>query len=124
MDYQKFRTDNVAPQPPLPPGSWDCQFHVFGDPARYPPRAGSAYVPFPEATIDLALDMHRAVGFAHGVIVQSTVYGTDHRALLDALAKAGPAYRGVAIIDHARGTVRGSRWRPSHNPCEHAPFGR
>ena len=99
MQYQKFRTDNLPPQPALPPGSWDCQFHVFGDPARYPPRSGSAYVPFPEATIDVALEMHRVLGFAHGVIVQSTVYGKDHSALLDALRTAGTCYRGIAIVD-------------------------
>lgn len=39
------------------------------------------------------------LGFAHGVIVQSTVYGKDHSALLDALKAAGPGYRGIAIID-------------------------
>ncbi len=99
MQYQKFRTDNRPPQPALPPGAWDCQFHVFGDPARYPPRPGSAYVPLPEATIDVALEMHRILGIANGVIVQSTAYGKDHSVLLDALQKAGSRYRGIAIVD-------------------------
>jgi len=99
MRYQTFRTDNRPPQPALPPGAWDCQFHVFGDPARYPPRPGSAYVPLPGATIDVALEMHRILGIANGVIVQSTVYGKDHSALLDALQQAGPCYRGIAIVD-------------------------
>lgn len=99
MQYQRFRTDNRPPQPALPPGAWDCQFHVFGDPARYPPRSGKAYVPIPDATIDAALEMHRILGVAHGVIVQSTVYGIDHTALLDALQRAGRCYRGIAIVD-------------------------
>jgi predicted TIM-barrel fold metal-dependent hydrolase len=120
QQYQKFRTDSRPPVPALPPGSWDCQFHVFGDPGRYPPRSGTAYVPFPEATIDAALDMHRVLGFAHGVIVQSTVYGKDHSALLDGLAKAGSGYLGIAIVDDDvsdrelerlhQGGVRGARF--------------
>jgi predicted TIM-barrel fold metal-dependent hydrolase len=97
--FEKFRTDNLAPEPKLPANSCDCQFHVFGDPERYPPRSGAAYVPFPDATIDAALAMHRSLGFARGVLVQPTVYGSDHTALLDGLAKGGTQYRGIAILD-------------------------
>ena len=97
--FKTFRSDNVKPsvQPPL--GSCDCQFHIFGDPVRYPTRKGSAYSPPIDATIESALEMHRILGITRGVIVQSTVHGTDHRILYDALEKAGRNYRGVAIVN-------------------------
>lgn len=72
--------------------------HVFGDPARYPLRAGSIYAPQPEANLDALLATHRAIGITHGTFVQPTGYGTDHRLLLDALARAHD-YRGIAIVD-------------------------
>lgn len=96
--FSKFRTDNTTPVPPLPEGACDCQIHVFGNPNIYPPRPGSAYLPFVDATIDAALQMHRTLGFSRGVVVQSTVHGADHRILYDALSAAGPHYRGVAIV--------------------------
>ena len=120
QSFHKFKTDSAPPVPPLPSGSWDCQFHVFGDTSRYPPRAGTAYVPFPDATIDAALDMHRALGFARGVIVQPTSYGMNHSALLDGLEKAGSGYRGIALVNDDmsdselerlhQGGVRGARF--------------
>ena len=97
--YTKFRTDTRKPKVKLAPNSCDCQIHVFGDPGKYPLRQQSAYTPPQEATIGEALRMHRALGIDRGIIVQSTAYGTDHKTLIDALAAAGPNYRGVAIVD-------------------------
>src|SRR5262245_53394264 len=99
VQFEKFRSDNTKPSEPLPSDAYDCQIHVFGDTARYPVRSGAAYMPFADATIDAALDMHRSLGFSRGVIVQATVHGTDHRILYDALERAGPGYRGVAVIN-------------------------
>ena len=96
--YPRFRSDTRAPATPPPPGSCDCQVHVFGNPEKYPLRPGGAYVPPADATLEEARRMHRALGIERGVIVQSTVHGTDHRILLDAL-EAQPGYRGVALID-------------------------
>ena len=42
--------------------------------------------------------MHTILGIARAVLVQPTIYGTDHRALLDAL-RDRPQYRGVAIVN-------------------------
>lgn len=97
--FEKFRSDNVKPSVLPPPGTCDCQIHVFGDPERYPVRRNSAYPPPVDATIDVALKMHRTLGITRGVIVQSTVHGTDHRILYDALKRAGLNYRGVAIVN-------------------------
>jgi predicted TIM-barrel fold metal-dependent hydrolase len=99
--YSKFRQDTWKPEAPPPPGSCDCQVHVFGDPTKYPLRTGGAYAPPSDATIDAATRMHHTLGLNHGVVVQASVHGTNHTILLDALAKAGRRYRGIAIIDDA-----------------------
>ncbi|MTD58018.1 amidohydrolase family protein [Amycolatopsis pithecellobii] len=83
---------------PLPPGACDSQVHVFGDRAKFP-LAPTAPWDNPAATLDAALAMHAAIGIERGVLVQSSAYGTDHRALLDALDRAGENYRGIAVID-------------------------
>jgi predicted TIM-barrel fold metal-dependent hydrolase len=82
----------------VPPGAWDCQIHIFEDPARFPMRAQRAYDPPGNSTFADAHAMHRTLGIAHGVIVQSTAHGTDPALLLHALAQA-PEYRGLAVID-------------------------
>ena len=93
--YLPFDPDPRPPKVAPPPGACDSQFHVFGDPARYPPRPGAAYT-MPSATIGRALALHRTLGLARGVIVQPTTYGADHGATLDGLAQAGPNYRACA----------------------------
>ncbi len=97
-EYVKFESNTRKPAEPPPPKSFDSQVHVFGPVERYPTRVGAAYVPWADATGDAAERMHRALGIERGVIVQATVYGTDHRALVDALSGRAN-YRGVAIID-------------------------
>ncbi|MDX8458864.1 amidohydrolase family protein [Mesorhizobium humile] len=95
-DYFPFDPDPRPASRMPPPGATDCQFHVFGPAEIYPVRPGAAYE-MPQATIGRALAMHEVLGIERGVIVQPTTYGTDHSALLDALAEAGPAYRGCVI---------------------------
>ena len=118
--FRKFDANTRAPRQAPPQGAVDCQFHVFGNLVQYPPFREGGYAPFPDADIQAALRMHRALGIERGVIVQSTLHGTDHRILFDALAVAGPNYRGVALVDdtvddaelerlHAAG-VRGARF--------------
>ncbi|GGF51163.1 2-pyrone-4,6-dicarboxylate hydrolase [Marmoricola endophyticus] len=128
-DYSHFDPDTVAPQIPLPAGACDSQIHVFGDPEAYPYSPRAAYLA-PDATIEAALKMHSVLGIEKGIVVQSTAYGTDHRALLDALAVAGPGYRGCGVVDDdttdeelARlheGGVRGARFN-FHGTLGHAP---
>ena len=57
---------------------WDCHVHVFD--AHTPVRAGH-YVPReqPLPAIEAVAATH---GIGHVVIVQPSVYGSDHRALL------------------------------------------
>jgi 2-pyrone-4,6-dicarboxylate lactonase len=109
-----------VPQPPS--GSCDCQFHIYGDPVRFPPRTNAPYSPIESATFNEAQRMHKAVGFDRAVIVHSAIYGSDHRLLLHALESVNDRdrYRGIGIVDdrvsdkelermHAAG-VRGARF--------------
>ncbi len=98
MTNPTFQRETRPPSRQPPADSWDCQAHVFGDPQRYPLRQGRSYQPPENATIEALARMHRALGIARGVIVQSTAHGNDHRILIDALA-GRPKYRGVAIVD-------------------------
>jgi len=89
------------PVPPPPAGSCDCQFHIYGDPAKFPPRANPPYPPIESATFREAQRMHKAIGFDRGVIVHSAIYGSDHRLLLHALEGLNDRdrYRGIGIVD-------------------------
>lgn len=110
------------PVPAPPAGSCDCQFHIYGNPEKFPPRANAPYPPIESATFAQAQRMHQAIGFKRGVIVHSAIYGSDHRLLLHTLEGLNDRdrYRGIGIVDdkvsdkelerlHAAG-VRGARF--------------
>ena len=61
------------PVPPPPRGSCDCQFHLYEDPAMFPPRSNPPYPPITSATFSEAQRMHKAIGFERGVIVHSAI---------------------------------------------------
>lgn len=84
----------------LPSGSCDAQFHVYGDRGRYPVRHKNPLYDAPLAPLSLATAMHRRLGFDRVVLVQATVYTTDHSLLIDSLTELTPARaRGIAIVD-------------------------
>lgn len=83
---------------PLPPGACDCHVHVFGPSARYPFAPDRAYTP-PEASFQIYQAVMGDLGLSRAVLVQPSVYGTDNRAMLDTLRRAGPNVRGVAVIE-------------------------
>ena len=100
--YQEWVRETRMPNPAPPRGACDCQFHIYGDPSRYPSSPAATYPPI-SATFEDAVRMHRALGFERGVIVHSSIYGSDHRLLLDTLENMEPAlrarYRATSIID-------------------------
>lgn len=102
---ENFVRNTRAPQPKLPHGAWDCQVHVYGDPENFPPRATRAYPP-PKAYFEDVHKLASRLGMSYVSIVQASIYGTDHSALLDALARGpngvyeGVTYRGIAIINN------------------------
>ena len=87
-----------VPRLSLPPGSCDSHAHICGPVSRYPYSAERIYTP-PDALLAHYRKMLETLGVERGVLVQPSVYGSDNRALLDALAHAGPSFRGVAVIE-------------------------
>lgn len=82
----------------------DCHAHVCGPASRYPYAPNRLYTPEDALPAD-----HRrmldSLGIERGVLVQPSIYGTDNRALLDALAQDRQRLRGVAVVPydiHAR----------------------
>jgi 2-pyrone-4,6-dicarboxylate lactonase len=74
---------------PLPPAkSCDCQFHIYGDPQKYPPKPGAYYKP-PDATFEHMQGVLKTLGFERGVIVHPMPYDTDHSLLIDTLSGLG-----------------------------------
>jgi predicted TIM-barrel fold metal-dependent hydrolase len=87
-----------APALRLPVGSTDCHFHAFGPYDRFPLAPDRSYTP-PESTLDGYRRVMQTLGLQRCVVVQPSVYGTDNRCTLDALASLGPTVaRGVAVI--------------------------
>jgi len=89
--------DVRKPKLVLPPHAADCHCHVFGPRDEYPWAANRLYTP-PPVTLDDYLAMLRATGFARGVIVQTGLYGTENRFLIDALKAHPNKLRGIALI--------------------------
>jgi 2-pyrone-4,6-dicarboxylate lactonase len=90
-----------APRKPrlaLPPLACDCHAHICGPERRYPYWAGRVYTP-PDCLLPAYRHMLATLGVERAVLVQPSVYGTDNRALLDALREAGPAFRAVAVVE-------------------------
>lgn len=83
-----------------PPGAWDSHCHTFGPLDRYPPAETATHVA-PEASLADYRALLDRLGLAKGVVVTSTVYGTDNRLLMENLAEAGAWLRGIAVIDNS-----------------------
>ena len=85
----------------LPKNACNTHLHVFGDAKRYPASNPHALYPPPQDyTFEVMQRLHDAMGIERAVLVQASIYGSDHRLLHDVL-KAAPKgrYRGVAIVD-------------------------
>jgi 2-pyrone-4,6-dicarboxylate lactonase len=81
-----------------PANSCDTHFHVFGPPDTFPFLSTHEYTP-PAAPLEHYLKMTAIIGIERGVVVQPSVHGLDNSATLDAIAKTGGRFRGVARID-------------------------
>jgi 2-pyrone-4,6-dicarboxylate lactonase len=103
----------------LPRGACDTHVHIWGPFDRFPLAKGAPYTP-PERTSDDLLALHARLGVDRAVIVQTTVYKADNRAMLDGIARSNGRWRGVALIDESfddaafralhEGGVRGVRF--------------
>ena len=111
--------DTKKPVLVLPPLSCDAHNHVFGPADRFPYHPKRSYTP-PDAPVENLWKLHDILGLQRGVIVQATCHGTDNSAMLDAMARSGGRYRGVAMVDDSfteadfeklhEGGVRGVRF--------------
>lgn len=95
-------TSERRPNFVLPPGTCDTHVHVWGPFDRFPVAKGAPYTPPERNKADLVA-LHARLGVQRAVIVQTTVYKSDNRAMLDAIASSNGAYRGVALIDETFG---------------------
>jgi predicted TIM-barrel fold metal-dependent hydrolase len=85
------------PRHALPPGACDAHCHVFGPGDVFAYAEGRSYTP-PDAPYAKLADLHARLGVSRAVVVQANCHGSDHGALLDALARSGGRYRGVALL--------------------------
>ncbi len=83
--------------PDMPVGACDCHVHIIGPSTQYPMTPQRSYTPPEASTADL-LAMRRRLGLARNVLIQPSFYGTDNRAMLDALARLGDTARGIAVV--------------------------
>lgn len=91
---------NPSPRKPgfaLPAGACDSHCHIYGPFARFPLPTDRSFTPneTPEAALR---SLHKRLGFARAVIVQSQGHGFDHRPVVAALRENPGRYRGVALI--------------------------
>ena len=85
------------PSVKLPPGACDCHAHVFGPQSRFPYLPNAAYIP-PDQTADDYMRVLKTLGCDRAVLVQPSVYGTDHAAMLEAMRSGKFNFRGVAVV--------------------------
>ena len=85
------------PKLAAPAGTCDTHAHVFGPQSRYPYSPARGYTP-PDAPFEAYRRLHAALGVERGVLTQPSVYGTDNRAMLDAVAKDPANLRAVAAV--------------------------
>ncbi|HEY4265682.1 MAG TPA: amidohydrolase family protein [Micropepsaceae bacterium] len=81
----------------MPPGAVDCHNHVMGASAKYPYAAERTYTP-PEAPVAALKALRAEIGTARNVLVTPSVYGTDNRCMVDALAELAGTARGIAVL--------------------------
>jgi len=93
------------PVPRPPPKSCDCQFHIFGDPKKYPLRYDPTFQP-PSATFADMQNVLRILGIERGVIVHSMRFDIDHSLLIDTLSALSP--KGLQLRMARRNSSRSS----------------
>jgi 2-pyrone-4,6-dicarboxylate lactonase len=98
LDLKRYHPSPRTPSFVPPPGAVDAHCHVFGPGDVFPYAPTRKYTPGDAPASELfALRDH--LGFARNVIVQASCHGTDNRAMIDALARAGERARGIAFVD-------------------------
>ena len=89
--------DPRSPKVKAPDGTCDTHAHVFGPQDRYPYSPARGYTP-PDAPYEAYRHLHTVLRVTRGVLTQPSVYGTDNRAMLDAVARDPENLRAVAAV--------------------------
>jgi len=84
------------PRLKCPADACDCHMHVYD--SRFPPAPTATTTP-PRAPVKDYRAVQQRLGLTRTVVVQPSVYGTDNRCTLEAMAALGKAARGVAVVD-------------------------
>lgn len=87
-----------APRTAFPSKACDTHAHICGPENVFPYTDERIYTPA-DSTLRDYLHLLSALGVERAVLVQPSVYGTDNRALLDALARIKKGLRGIAVVD-------------------------
>src|SRR3954464_5194556 len=93
-----FKLDPSKPNIALPAGACDTHFHVFGPQRVFPYAKERSYTPAADAPKEKLFELHRFLGIARGVVVQSAAHGLDNSAAADLIAARPANYRGVALV--------------------------
>ncbi len=92
-----YQPDPAPPRLRLPAGACDSHVHVFGPAARFPYAAGRPFTPV-DAPKETLFALHRRLGIARCVVVQSMVHGFDNSVVEATIAAGGGRYLGVALV--------------------------
>lgn len=74
--------------------------HVFGPFDQFPLAETGAYTP-PAVDRRMHMALLDRLGFDHALLIQPSSYGSDHRALLDAVEKSGGRLRAIGSCDRS-----------------------
>lgn len=74
---------------------------MYGPFERYPLSPERNYTPDPHSTLEDYLKVHRTLGLERAVIVTGSANGTNNQVTLDALARMGGRFKGLALLEPA-----------------------
>lgn len=86
------------PSTAFPAGACDCAIHIYGPPSSSRLADNRKYDPI-DANLDAMVELHRWLGVDRAVLVQASIYGTDHSVVLAALRRMPERLRAVAVVD-------------------------
>lgn len=81
----------------VPPGAWDCHFHVFGPQKWYPLRRGLS-VEHEDSTIEQYFQLQQTLGLSRGLLVQSGVHGCNYQHVLHLQYRYPERLRSVVML--------------------------
>jgi predicted TIM-barrel fold metal-dependent hydrolase len=99
MEYcQGPRAETKQPKLNVPAGACDCHMHIFGPESGYPYTPTRSFTP-PDASTTDYQRVRQVLGLQRTVVVQASVYGTDNRRTVSAVAELGPSARGIVMVN-------------------------